>query len=319
MNPDIVLLGLASFFGEIILQKTWIRTLKHSHVVQILKTYGPQRHLEQKVGTPTMGGIVFVFLGLITILATFLGFGRSYHGLAGMMVLPIGEAFVGFLDDWLKFTRSSSEGLSSRQKLMCQIAVVVPWTLWVHGTVGIFLFPEMKLGAIVGSALLAFLAVGFLNAVNITDGLDGLAGGCCLISFAAALMWLDAGVSPLCVIALGITGGFLWHNCHPAKVFMGDVGAHFLGGILISIAVWSHYLVALFPLAFVFGLETLSVILQLTSLKLINRRIFRMSPIHHHFELIGWSEPQVVTRFWLVHASGLALLAFVIEIFRKWF
>ena len=273
----------------------------------------------RRLETPTMGGIVFVLLGLLAVLATLGGVGHTYHELVGMLLLPLGEAFVGFLDDWLKFTRSSSEGLSSRQKLVCQIAVVVPWTLWAHFTVGIFLFPEMELGAVVGSCLLAFLAVGFLNAVNITDGLDGLASGSCLISFAAALIWLDAGVSPLCVIGVGITGGFLWHNCHPAKVFMGDVGAHFLGGVLISIAVWSHYLVALFPLAFIFGLETLSVILQLTSLKLVNRRIFRMSPVHHHFELIGWSETQIVTRFWLIHAAGLVLLAFVIEIFRKWF
>jgi phospho-N-acetylmuramoyl-pentapeptide-transferase len=236
-----------------------------------------------------------------------------------MMILPLGGALVGFIDDWLKFSRSSSEGLSSWHKLICQVAIVVPWALWVQFSVGIFLFPGLKLGTVAGSGLLVFLSVGFLNAVNITDGLDGLAAGCSLISFAAALLWLGPEIFPLCVIGLGITGGFLWHNCHPAKVFMGDVGAHFLGGILISIAIWSHYLAALFPLAFMFGIETLSVILQLTSLKLRKKRLFRMSPIHHHFELVGWSEPQVVARFWLIHASGLALLAFMLETFQRWF
>lgn len=308
-----VFLGLGVFLAEITLQGVWIRILKRLKVAQTLKTYGPQRHLDMKVGTPTMGGVVFIVLGSGIALAGLGNCWRLDPSLTAMLILPLAGALIGFLDDWLKFSRTSSEGLSSRQKLYGQIAVVLPWCIWVYGRTGIWLLPETPLGPLTGIPLLVFLAVGFLNAVNITDGLDGLAAGSCLISFAGALVWLGGSTTVLCAFGIGLTGGFLWHNSHPARIFMGDVGAHFLGGILISLAVWSHSLIALFPLAFLFGIETLSVMLQLGSLHFRGKRIFRMSPVHHHFELMGWSETQVVTRFWLVHTAGLALLAYFVE------
>ncbi len=312
MISKLVLLGLISCLVEVSLQSLWIQNLRKMKVAQIIKSYGPKRHLEVKVGTPTMGGTVFIIMGLGIMIAGQSDWGILTHELSSLMLLPLGAAIIGFLDDWLKFSRSSSEGLSSHQKLVGQILVVLPWSIWISLEKGIWLLPHISVTPVLGIPLLLFLGVGFLNAVNISDGLDGLAAGSCLLSFTAALMWLGPKIAPASVFGMGLCGGFLWHNSHPASIFMGDVGAHFLGGLLIAIALNAHSLLALFPLAFLFGVETVTVILQLVSLKLTGKRIFRMSPIHHHFELCGWSEPQIVNRFLIIHSFGMAALAILI-------
>ena len=262
-----------------------------------------------------MGGVVFLLVGLASIFFTTLFSDTTILDAALFWVLPFGAAGIGFIDDWMKFTRKSSEGFPSLYKLGAQILLTVPWACWIALSQGIFLWPGFELPAVVSVPLLVVLSIGVMNAVNVTDGLDGLAAGASLISFIGAMLWLPLS-TPLLYAALtgcAICSGFLWHNAHPAKVFMGDIGAHFLAGILVALCVHSRFLIALFPLGFLFGVEIVSVAIQLISIHFFKRKVFRMSPLHHHFELLGWSETQIVTRFWITHGAGLTLLAIAVN------
>jgi phospho-N-acetylmuramoyl-pentapeptide-transferase len=160
-----------------------------------------------------------------------------------------------------------------------------------------------------------------MNAVNITDGLDGLAAGSCAISFAGMLFWLrPAGASgAACVTALALAAGFLWHNAHPARVFMGDVGSHFLGGLLVTLCILSEQALLVIPFGFIMGIEAFSVLIQIFTIRCLGKRVFKMSPVHHHFELAGWSETQVVTRFWLIHAVGMTTIVGSLYLFFETF
>ena len=162
-------------------------------------------------------------------------------------------------------------------------------------------------------AVVTFIGVGLQNAVNVTDGLDGLAAGCSLITFVALLpLTLLVGGGPIHgmynVMAICLCLGFLWHNCNPASVFMGDVGAHFLAGLMLSLCICSGGLFYIIPACFFFGVEICSVAIQIVAIRRFHRKVFKMSPIHHHFEMSGWKETQIVTRFWIIHLLGVIFL-----------
>jgi len=308
----ILLAGI--FLLEIVLQSYWLNFLRKGQINQILKSYGPQNHMEKKKGTPTMGGVVFLAIaGVMAILFPLTGF-WSWRESVAILGFPLAGGAIGLADDILKYIRSSSEGFKTLQKLFLQISVGCIWAVIYMSDGSFGISPGIYWSGLWGYFALVFILVGALNAVNITDGLDGLASGACAISFLGYLVLVPA-FSPAfagALAGLGLTVGFLRHNRNPAKVFMGDCGSHFLGGFLISICVSSDMTILILPLGFLMGAEVVSVIIQIIAVRIFGRKVFRMSPIHHHFEMIGWSEKRVVSSFWVFHFLGMIILSAII-------
>lgn len=309
-----------SFIASVVLAPILIPILRRLKFGQSIREEGPQSHMK-KAGTPTMGGIIF----LISIIATTVIVGNIFNLFTTQSIVMIlvlaGFGLIGFLDDGIKVIFKRNLGLTSLQKLIGQIIISIAAFLLLRlgsfdTSVGIpFTDWSIDLG-ILYVAFLIFWLVGFSNAVNLTDGLDGLVAGTASIAFAAygviALYNEQADVALFTFAVTGALLGFLLFNANPAKVFMGDTGSLALGGslALVSILVKEELLLLLVGLVFV--IETLSVILQVASFKLRGKRIFKMSPIHHHFELSGWSERKVVGVFWTT-ALVVALIAVVSE------
>lgn len=313
----IIFVLLSVMVIEMVLQQGWIGFLNRRQVTLAQKAYGPQQNLEIKGTTPSMGGAVFILTALLSIPLIVGGAQAEWSGAAKFWFFPVISAAIGFADDWIKFNKKSSEGFPSLYKLAVQIIVVVPWAFWISASEGISLWPQYPLPHWISVPLTTFLAIGMLNGVNVTDGLDGLAAGACVISMSGALLWLPLeGVSFYAPLAgLAITAAFLWHNAFPARVFMGDVGSHFIAGLIVSTALAGKCLLALIPLGFLFGLEILSVTAQLGAIYGFKKKVFLMSPVHHHFQLLGWKENHIVTRFWMVHGVGLLVCALTLASF----
>lgn len=307
----IIFIFLSLLIIEILLQHGWIGFLNRRRMTLAQKVYGPQKNLEIKGATPSMGGVAFILAALISVPIIAVGAQVEWLSAARFWFFPIAAAAIGFADDWIKFSQKSSEGFPSLFKLAAQIVVVAPWALWISLSMGVSLWPGYPLPHWLSVPLTTFLAIGMLNGANVTDGLDGLAAGACVISMTGALLWLPLEGAPFfgALAGLAITTAFLWHNAFPAKVFMGDVGSHFIGGLIVSTALAGGCLLALIPLGFLFGVEIFSVVLQLGAIYGLKRKVFLMSPVHHHFELLGWKENHIVTRFWMVHGVGLVITA----------
>lgn len=310
-----------------------IRWLKEKQAEgQPIRLDGPESHLITKKGTPTMGGLmILISVTISTLLWSDLK--NQYVWIVLMVMLSFG--LVGFFDDYLKLTKRNSKGLSSRKKILGQAVFSLVAVLLIQAVsapalsshIAIPFFKEVLINA--GWFYIPFVMVviiGASNAVNLTDGLDGLAivpimiaAGCfALISylvgrpdFAAYLQVnLVSGASELAVFCSALVGaslGFLWFNAQPAEVFMGDTGSLSLGGALGAISVITKHEFVLAIIGGLFVVEALSVIIQVASFKMRGKRVFKMAPIHHHFEKIGWSESKVVIRFWIV-ACVFALL-----------
>ena len=311
---------VTSFILTVILAPIGIPMLRRLKFGQSIREEGPQSHMK-KAGTPTMGGIIFLLSIIITTVVCGLLLDVFTTHTVVLLLVFIGFGIIGFLDDGIKVIFKRNLGLTSLQKLIGQIviavaaflllrlgtfdtAIAIPFTDW-----------ELDLGMFY-VAFLIFWLVGFSNAVNLTDGLDGLVAGTASIAFAAfGVLALFNEQADIALFAFAVTGallGFLIFNANPAKVFMGDTGSLALGGALAMISVLVNKELLLLLIGLVFVIETLSVILQVGSFKLRKKRIFKMSPIHHHFELSGWSEWKVVLVFW---STGLivALIAVVSE------
>lgn len=282
---------------------------------QSIREEGPASH-QQKSGTPTMGGVMIV---LAVTAATLLFAPLTVTTLLALFIF-LGHFLLGFADDYIKVVKKRNLGLRAYQKLLGQlfislVTILIGRALLGHDTsVWVPVLGEMwDIGALY-YVLVVFVLVGTSNAVNLTDGLDGLASGTVAVAalfYAALLYHADSGLMVFSAAIIGACAGFLWYNHHPARVFMGDTGSLALGGALAGIAILSHTEALLPIVGFVFVCEALSVILQVVSFQTRGKRIFRMSPIHHHFELGGWSETRVVYTFWAVGAAG-ALLAGII-------
>lgn len=306
-----------------------IRTLRRLSVGQAIREEGPEHH-GAKAGTPTMGGVLILFaLTLPTLLWARLD--EAYVWLATLATVAFGA--IGFVDDLLKLRRRSNRGLSARMKLMLQSLVAlacaaVLYRLPLEPSLTFPFFKELVLDLGGLYALLVVLVlVGCSNAVNLTDGLDGLAIGATLVVAATyAVFTYIAGhrivaeylqvayvpgvgeVAVFCSALVGASLGFLWFNCYPAEVFMGDVGSLAIGGAIGTVAILAKQEILLIVVGGLFVIEAASVILQVSSFKLRGQRVFRMAPLHHHFELGGWKEPQVIVRFWIL-ALLFALLS----------
>ncbi|MDR1218027.1 MAG: phospho-N-acetylmuramoyl-pentapeptide-transferase [Treponema sp.] len=300
-----------------------IEALKRLKVGQTIRSDGPETHLK-KAGTPTMGGVLIIFSMIISTLL-WQNFENPHIWIITGSFVALG--LIGFLDDYLKVTRRNSDGLSARAKLIGQFAVAVTVTLILYFSrneettllyLPFFKNPVCDLG-VLWIPFAVLLIVGESNAVNLSDGLDGLAAGLLLMMFIAlALLSYLSGradysaylgipfiqgagdVTVFCLAAVGACVGFLWFNAHPAEVFMGDVGALSLGGVIAVISLVIKKEVLALIIGGVFVLEAASVMLQVLSYKITKKRVFLMAPIHHHFEKSGWDETKVVIRFWIL-------------------
>ena len=299
---------------------------------QPIRTDGPQSHLLTKKGTPTMGGLM-IFSGLMV--ATLLWANLSNPYVWVVLFVTIGFGLIGFYDDYLKVTKQTHNGLSGKTRLLIEAliagaAVVVMVHVGRAPLSSSLAFPFFK-GLLLDFGWFfvvfgAFVVVAAGNAVNLTDGLDGLAIVPVMVASASFgmiaylsgnVLFADylqihyvAGVGELAVICGALLGagiGFLWFNAPPAQIFMGDTGSLALGGLLGTIAVATKHEIVLCIIGGLFVLEAVSVIVQVVSFKLTGRRVFKMAPIHHHFEQLGWTEPQIVIRFWII-AVVLALI-----------
>lgn len=290
-----------SFAIVVCLAPILIPLLQRFKFGQAIRSDGPMRHL-QKQGTPTMGGV------MIILATAFTAWRFSNSPSTWMMILALaGFGVIGLLDDGLKILRKRNLGLTAKQKLVLQVLVSVIFYLalyaygWHFQLQLPFIAQPVNLG-IFYLPILVFFMVGFSNAVNITDGLDGLVSGIAAIAFAAFafLAWWNSqwNVSVFAMAVVGSLLGFLIFNRHPARVFMGDTGSLALGGALAAVSILTRTEFWLLLIGGVFVLEVLSVIIQVFSFQTFGRRVFKMSPIHHHFELVGWSEWKVVTVFW---------------------
>ncbi len=307
-----------------------IDRLSKLQIGQVVRQEGPQTHLK-KAGTPTMGGLlILIALTVPTLLWADLR--NTYVWLA--LAVTVGFGLLGFVDDYRKVTKRNTKGLAGRWKLVGQIAIasVVAVVLYdspgYTTTLSVPFFKELNpdLGLLY-IPFAVFVIVGASNAVNLTDGLDGLAIGPVLIAAATFLLFAylagnakaaaylqiahirGAGeLAIFCGAMVGASLGFLWFNTYPAQVFMGDMGALALGGALGVLAVMTKNEILLAIVGGVFVVETLSVMIQVTSFKLRRKRVFLMSPIHHHFELKGWAEPKIIVRAWIISVM-LALVA----------
>jgi phospho-N-acetylmuramoyl-pentapeptide-transferase len=303
----------------------FIRQLRRLSVGQNIRDVGPQAH-QVKAGTPTMGGLLILFATLVPTLL-WADLGNVYVWLVVLVTAAFGA--IGFLDDYLKVRKRRNLGLTAGTKLWLQVVVGTAFGIALlllpaeGGFNPTLTFPFIKklvlhLGYLY-IPFVAFVLVGSSNAVNLTDGLDGLAIGATSIAAATyAIFTYIAGnrviagylqiayvpgvgeVAIFCGAMVGAGIGFLWFNSHPAEVFMGDVGSLSLGAAIGSVAVLAKQEILLVLVGGLFVMEALSVIIQVASFKLRGKRVFRMSPLHHHFELSGWAEPKVIVRFWIL-------------------
>jgi phospho-N-acetylmuramoyl-pentapeptide-transferase len=340
--------SLTAMFLALVFGPWLIRKLRELQIGQYIREEGPQGH-KKKAGTPTMGGVLIVLSTAVPVLL-WADLSNAFVLIALFALLAF--AAIGFVDDYAKVSKQRNLGLTAKRKFSLQILIslVVGASLLVLATYSAYstqlvlpffkrMHPDLVIHSLINSkqfwpfAFLPFLffvaivIAGSSNAVNLTDGLDGLAIGCTVIAAGALTVltyvssnyrwasYLEIQYIPrvgeltvFCGALVGASLGFLWYNAHPAEVFMGDVGSLSLGGTLGVIAVIIKQEVLLFFVGGVFVIEALSVILQVGSFKLRGKRIFRMAPIHHHFELLGWSESKVIVRFWIA-ALVFALFA----------
>ncbi len=280
---------------------------------------------QAKQGTPTMGGLL-IALSLVVTLGLGVAFVPSLRpvspALIAVLLVFLAHAALGFLDDFLKARRGKSLGLLARQKLAGQVLIALVFVGWLYltaqaeFTTQVWLWRTQHVDLGYAYYVLAFLLlIGMSNAANLTDGLDGLAGGLSIFTLLGLALTLHPQFGQLPVFALTLAGaclGFLWFNAHPAKVFMGDTGSLALGSSFAALALIGKQESLLLLFAVVFLMETLSVMIQVAVFKATGgkpngRRVFKMTPIHHHFELSGWAETQVVARFWIVGILALVL------------
>lgn len=319
-------LAVAAVIAAVIMP-LWIRVMRIEHFGQQVRADGPEQHLI-KQGTPTMGGVVI----LVALAITCLVMGRLTAELALVLIATLATGVLGLIDDLTSVTHGRSLGLTPHAKMIGLTLICVIFCLlsinWC-GVEPVVRFPGglvVDLGVLTTTVDIAgepfhipwlymiftwLLIVGLSNAVNLTDGLDGLAGGTSMIAMlvmaAVCFICNDSNLTIFCAACAGACLGFLWFNCYPASIFMGDTGSLALGAALACVAVMTNTEVVSLIVGGLFIIETLSVMIQVVSFKLTGKRVFLMAPIHHHFEKKGWAETKVVIRFWIIAAAFGAL------------
>lgn len=308
LERDVFLTMFMAFFITVIIAPMFIPFLRRLKFGQSIREEGPESH-QKKSGTPTMGGLVFLLAIIITVLFMTQIYADIGTETVLLLLVTIGFGLLGFLDDFIKVVMKRNLGLTSKQKLAGQIVIsVLFYIIYTKNNLSTELtipLTDISFDAgILYAVFIIFWLVGFSNAVNLTDGLDGLVSGTAAIAFGAfAVLAWNQGLDETAIFAFAVVGavlGFLVFNANPAKVFMGDTGSLALGGAIAAISILTKLEFLLLIIGAVFVAETLSVIIQVISFKTTGKRVFRMSPLHHHFELGGWSEWRVVVTFWTV-------------------
>jgi len=316
---------LAAFILGLVIGGPYINLLRRLRMGKQIRREGPKSHYA-KQGTPTLGGVLIIAVVAALWLLVFVLLQEPQRGdFVAQTIVPIGAlvavGVLGFIDDYVNIVYGF--GVRGRHKLVWQLVVAVVAALYIQrhfAITGVFvpLVGEVEIGAPVFVALAIFAIISTSNGVNLIDGLDGLSGGTLVFAFLSfAFIAAARGFPWLVVICAGTVGAllaFLWFNAHPAEVIMGDVGSLALGAMLATVALTTGFILLLPVAGVLYVVENLSVIIQVGSFKLRGKRVFRMAPIHHHFELIGWPEQKVTIRFWLIGAlAGIvaAILAFV--------
>ncbi len=342
--------SITALFLCLVLGPWLIAKLRQFQIGQYIREEGPRSH-QKKAGTPTMGGVLIV-ISIVVPTLLWANLSNAYIWVAMFSILAFGA--IGFWDDYAKLRRKQNLGITARRKLaaQCLVALVVGFLLLILRAHGVYstsmnvpffksFKPSLVIDALLGSPFtyvfaftffflfIVFIIVGSTNAVNLTDGLDGLAIGLMIVASAAMTVltytsghaefakYLDLvrlpGAGELTIFCGAMTGaslGFLWYNAHPAEIFMGDVGSLALGGSMGVVAILIKQEILLVFIGGVFVIEALSVILQVTSYKLRGgKRIFKMAPLHHHFEALGWTESKIIVRFWI---AGLVMALFAL-------
>ncbi|HEY6752048.1 MAG TPA: phospho-N-acetylmuramoyl-pentapeptide-transferase [Rubrobacteraceae bacterium] len=324
---SVILAAAIAFAVTVALGSKFIMFLQTRKFGQFVREEGPQTHLI-KQGTPTMGGVVM----LTGLAAALLVVARPNVATLTTLLLVSAVAGIGLYDDWQKISNRRNEGLSVRYKflwLSLTVLLADVMALYYVGITQNVIFPGFDQNLVLGpgwmgvalfSFLMLLVIVGTTNTVNLTDGLDGLAagaGGIALLAYTAiAFLERQYDVAIICGAMVGAIVGFLWYNAHPAQVFMGDTGSLAIGGVLAAAAILTKTEMLLPIIGGIFVLEGLSVIVQYTVFRLSGRkrRIFKMAPLHHHFEMSGWQENQVVVRFWIIQFT-FAVVGFVLYYF----
>ena len=308
MDATILMSVIISFAISVVLGPVVIPFLKRLKVGQTVRDEGPKEHLK-KNGTPTMGGILI----LISIVVTSILYVREYPKIIPILFVTMGFGLIGFLDDYIKVVLKRSMGLRAWQKMALQILVTGVFAYYITHYTDVSL--AMKIPFLRGVTLdlgifnipfLFFIVIGTVNGANFTDGLDGLASSVTVLIatfFTVVAIGLQSGIEPITCAVVGALLGFLLFNVYPASVFMGDTGSLALGGFVAATAYMLQMPVFLALVAFVYVIEVLSVVIQVSYFKMSGgKRIFKMAPIHHHFELCGWSETRVVAVFSIITA-----------------
>jgi phospho-N-acetylmuramoyl-pentapeptide-transferase len=306
--------AMASLLIAVFLGPKFIAFLRRNQFAQHIREDGPEGHAG-KAGTPTMGGLVI--FGSVAVPFLILA---DYGDPASLAVFgtATASAALGFADDWMKISKKRSLGVSGRTKLVVQALISI--LLWVVATKYVGVSHQLSLWVVDASIevptwiypVLTFLILaGASNGVNLTDGLDGLAAGCAaIVLFTYTAMTFIADLGGMALIGACLAGaciGFLWFNAFPAAVFMGDTGSLGLGGAIAALAVLTKTELLLILIGGIFVIEALSVLVQVVSFQRFRRRVFLMAPVHHHFELLGWSETKIMLRFWIVAAICAAI------------
>lgn len=303
---DIILPVLIAFGISVVLSPIVIPFLKKLKFGQFVRDDGPESHLK-KSGTPTMGGLIIMF----SIVITSLFYVKDYPQIIPVLFATLGFGLIGFLDDYIKVVMKRSLGLRAWQKMLGQILVtaIFAYYIYAHTDLGTeILIPFTGKMADIGwlyFPLMFFVMLGTVNGANFTDGLDGLASSVTVLIatfFTVVAVGYNSGVAPITCATVGSLLGFLVYNVYPARVFMGDTGSLALGGFVASTAYVLRMPLIILLVAFIYFAEVLSVIIQVLYFKKTGKRVFKMAPIHHHFELSGWPETKVVSIFSIVTA-----------------
>ena len=313
MNFQIIML-ISTFIISVILALIIIPILKKLKVGQIERTDGPQSHLS-KQGTPTMGGVIMLLAIIISVVISFLYYFNTNieieKCMIPLLIMTVGIGIIGFIDDFKKLILKNTKGLKPSLKMLGLLVISVAFTIYIIKFLGLgteILIPFFKNTITIPIWLYIpftiFVILATTNAINLTDGVDGLGGSVSVIIIATltaiGMMYKSEPITIFGSIVCGAILGFLIFNIHPAKVFMGDTGSLMLGGIISAMAIYLKMPLIIIILAVIPILETLSVMIQVTYYRKTKKRIFKMAPIHHHFELSGWSENKVVSIFSLI-------------------
>jgi phospho-N-acetylmuramoyl-pentapeptide-transferase len=314
---EVLIGGTAALLLCVFLSPRFIDFMRERQFGQHIREEGPEGH-HTKAGTPTMGGLII----LVAISVPFLILTNGDWRAIGVFLTAVACGAIGFADDYMKIVRRRSLGLQGRTKLVC--LVLISLGLWWVADQKAGISTSVRLRFVDASVdigiffpVLVYLVIaGTTNAVNLTDGLDGLAGGCAAIVMLAyiGINYITTGDRELALLSACVVGacvGFLWFNAHPATIFMGDTGSLGLGGAIGAMAVMTDTEILLILLGGIFVIEALSVILQVFAFQTFRRRIFLMAPLHHHFEILGWSETKIILRFWII-ATVCAAIGFTL-------